>query len=78
MSKRHERSTRRTHVMLFEEDLEYLDRAFGADSPSRQGIGWAIRTIVHAKVTALRAAEIAKRDARQGQQAAPGEEAEVA
>lgn len=67
VSKRHERPTRRTHLMLFVEDLEYLDRAFGAGSASRQGIGWAIRQIVHNKCVALQAREHALRDGRAGE-----------
>jgi hypothetical protein len=54
------------HVLVFDEDWEFLLRNYGPDSPSKMGVGPAIRQIVHAKVLQLRAQIVARQDARAG------------
>ncbi len=46
---------RRRHIFVFDEDWEFLNQAYGVDSPSRLGVSVAVREIIHVKVLALRA-----------------------
>lgn len=55
MSRKLDGPVLRRHVQIYEEDWEYLMRAYGPGSPTRFGVGPAIRQIVHAKVAALKA-----------------------
>lgn len=43
------------HIYLFDEDWEYLQRAFGPKSDSKIPVSEAIRTILHGAVSRLRA-----------------------
>lgn len=45
----------RHHILVFDEDWEFLERHFGNQSVSRIGTSSAIRTIIHAKCNGLRA-----------------------
>ena len=54
------------HVLIFDEDWEFLDRHYGPSSESRYGISSAIREIVHAKVNGLKAKMNAELDKRMG------------
>lgn len=45
----------RHHVMLFDEDWDFLEQNYGPNSQSGIGVSAAIAAIVHAKVRALRA-----------------------
>lgn len=65
MSKRAERPQSRRHILVFDEDWEYLDKLYGPQGLKRIGVGPAIRQIIHAKVKALKAREIGMRDSRQ-------------
>lgn len=44
----------RRHVIIFDEDWEFLNSVYGAGSQSKLGPSAAIREIVHAKVKAIR------------------------
>ena len=59
MTRRSIEETRRFHLFLYQSDLEYLERRFGAGAPSasRLGVGTACREIIHARVKALKAKE---------------------
>jgi hypothetical protein len=57
MSKRSQLPQSRHHVMIFDEDWQWLDLAFGKYSRSRLGPGVAIRQIVHRHVRQLRQVE---------------------
>jgi hypothetical protein len=71
MSKRAELPQSRRHILVFDEDWDFLERAFGIGSPNRFGVGPAIRQIIHAKVKDMKAKLVAKRDGRQaGEQVA--------
>lgn len=54
MSKRAEMPQSRHHVLIFDEDWEWLDANCGPYSESRMGVGVAIRKIVHYHVRVLR------------------------
>lgn len=45
----------RRHVMVFDEDWDWLNQEYGAGSKNNVGVGVAIRTIVHAKVIDMKA-----------------------
>lgn len=55
MSKKSELEKVRVHVMLFKEDLEFLEEEYGRNSPKAFGLSAAITAIIHAKVQDLRA-----------------------
>lgn len=57
MTKRSVEETRRFHLFLYQSDLEYLERRFGAGSFSKLGVGTACREIIHNQVKKLRARE---------------------
>lgn len=42
------------HVLIYDEDWEYLELAYGPGSAGRFGIGKAVCVIIHAKVKALK------------------------
>lgn len=50
------------HVLLFDEDWEYLEARFGPSGIRPVGISRVIRAIIHQKVQALKVAEISLRD----------------
>ena len=73
MSRKSELPQKPRHILIFDEDWDFLEQNYGSASPGRFGIGPAIRQIVHAKVLQLRQQIIAKRDARTSlEAAAPG------
>lgn len=43
------------HILVFDEDWEYLQRTYGAESGNRLGVSPIIRQIIHAYVQRLRA-----------------------
>ena len=45
----------RHHIMLFDEDWEFLEVNYGATSRSPIGVSAAVSAIVHAKVSDMRA-----------------------
>lgn len=45
----------RRHLLLRDDDWSFLTEHFGPDSPSKVGVGTAVREIVHRKVIELRA-----------------------
>lgn len=57
MSKRSTIPQSRHHVSIFDEDWDWLQRAFGPGSQSELGVGRAIRTVVHSYVKRLRLQE---------------------
>ena len=54
MSKKAELPQTRRHVLVFDEDWNFLLETYGAQGQKPIGVGAAIRRIVHAKVLALR------------------------
>lgn len=54
----------RRHVLIFDEDWEYLTESYGARGLKPIGVSAAIRKIIHAKVLGLRASISAVQDAR--------------
>ena len=56
------------HLLLYDEDWEYLESRFGPRGVKPVGVSTVIRAILHQKVMALRAAEIASRDAHHQRQ----------
>lgn len=50
------------HLLLFDEDWEYLESRFGSRGIKPVGVSTVIRAILHQKIMALRAAEIEMRD----------------
>lgn len=55
MSKKAALPQSRRHVMIYDEDWEFLQQEFGQGSKSEIGVGVAIKTIVHAKVQDMKA-----------------------
>ncbi|MCK9361754.1 hypothetical protein M0Q28_06060 [Patescibacteria group bacterium] len=47
MSKKTILPTSRRHVMMFDEDWEWLEGQYGANSPSKIGVAEAVRIVVH-------------------------------
>ena len=45
----------RRHVQIFDEDWDFLMQEFGPGAKNNIGVGVAIRTIVHAKVSDMKA-----------------------
>lgn len=65
MPKRSALPQSRHHLMLFDEDWEYLSSRYGASGvTSHVGVGEVIRALVHKAVRQLRAAETEVRDQR--------------
>lgn len=56
----------RRHIMVYDEDWEWLDRYYGKESDARIGTGAAIREIVHSRIKALKQKAIDLRDQRGG------------
>jgi hypothetical protein len=54
MSKKVELPQTRRHILIFDEDWEYLTESYGAGGAKPIGVSAAIRKIVHAKVLGLR------------------------
>lgn len=66
MSKRAEIPQSRHHVLVFDEDWEWLEANYGRGSPSRIGPGVAVRKLVHAHIRLLRQKVQDLADARAG------------
>lgn len=64
MSKKSLLPQSRRHIWVYDEDFEYLEKAFGKDTPSRMGVGPMVREIIHTYVKALRAREAARVEQR--------------
>ncbi len=75
MSRRPEIPQSRRHVIIFDEDWDFLLDHYGPHSDSRHSAGWAIRQLVHKGVLQLRASAQALADQRP---AAAEEEMETA
>lgn len=75
MTKRSELPQRRRHVIVFDEDWEFLLRHYGADTDARLGAGAAVRQIVHARVKQLRELMAQRADARAASGAANADSA---
>jgi hypothetical protein len=54
MSKRAEMPQSRRHVLVFDEDWEWLEDNYGRYSTSRIGTGVAVRKILHAHIRQLK------------------------
>lgn len=50
------------HLLLYDEDWEYLESRFGPRGVRPVGVSTVIRAILHQKVMALRQAEVEARD----------------
>ena len=50
------------HIMLYDEDWQFLESRFGFNGLKPVGISNVIRAIIHQRVQALRAAEVQQRD----------------
>jgi len=55
MSKRSVLPQARRHILVYDEDWEFLDSAYGKDSDKPIGVGVAIRQLVHASVLRIKA-----------------------
>ena len=67
MPKRAERPQRPRHILIFDEDWDFLTTHYGPASQNRMGVSPAIRQMVHAYCTKLRARMIQSADAEQSQ-----------
>lgn len=65
MSKQSPLPQSRHHVLIFDEDWNWLDDNYGPNSPSRMGVGVAIRKIVHYHVKQIRQKAQEAADARE-------------
>lgn len=72
MPKKLDLPTTRCHIILFKEDLEFLEAHYGRYSPTGLGLSEAMRLMVHKWVKTLRERANEAASARQG---ARGEEA---
>ena len=54
MSKRAEMPQTRRHVLIFDEDWDWLESNYGRYSSSRIGTGVAVRKILHSHIRALK------------------------
>ena len=55
MSKRSVLPQSRRHILVYDEDWEFLDTAFGKDTEKPIGVGVAIRQLIHASVSRMKA-----------------------
>lgn len=62
MTRRLPLSQSRRHVLIFDEDWEFLNTWFGNSSSVKTGVGPAIRAIVHQRIEYLRAKQAASLD----------------
>jgi hypothetical protein len=60
MSKRSAKPQRARHVVLLDEDWEYLNKLYGPQSSNPIGVSEMIRTLVHRACERLREAEEGK------------------
>lgn len=54
MSRKSPRPQSRRHVMMFDEDWEFLSREYGSGSDNRIGAGTVVKLIMHRFVNRLR------------------------
>ncbi len=54
MSRRAEMPQTRRHILIFDEDWDWLDANYGHYSSNRIGTGVAVRKLIHSHVRALR------------------------
>lgn len=54
MTRKSDNPSSRRHILVFDDDWEFLERSFGPSSESRLGVGPAIRQIIHIYVGNLR------------------------
>jgi len=47
LSKKNLLPASRRHVMMFDEDWEWLEAQYGSNSPSKIGVAEAVRIVVH-------------------------------
>lgn len=66
MTRKLELPSHRRHIWVFDEDWEFLQRAYGPGSQSRMGVAKATRTIIHAKVRSLKQKIAEAADHRRG------------
>lgn len=66
MSTRAAKPQRPRHIPILDEDWEYLEKAYGAASESKMGVGPAIRAIINDFVKMQKALIQKKLDARTG------------
>lgn len=62
MSRRLPLPQSRRHVLIFDEDWNFLNTWFGDSSTVKTGVGPAIRAIVHQRVEYLKAKQAARLD----------------
>lgn len=75
MSRRNTRPVSKHHVLIYDEDWDYLTRRYGPGSPqSGVGISGAIRAMVHQRVLGLKAIEQGTIDQLPDSQRDTGEE----
>lgn len=51
------------HILLYDEDMDYLQSRFGPHGTQPVGVSAVVRAIIHQKVLSLRQAEVEHRDA---------------
>lgn len=74
MAKKLDKPYHRHHVIIFDDDWDYLNDKFGVGGPASQiGTGRAIRTFIHQRVLGLKAKEAGKLDALRDEQRETGE-----
>lgn len=73
MSRRHELPSSRRHVMIFDDDWQWLEANYGTQSAQPVGVGHAIRALVHVHVKRLRLQVLQRLDAQgEAQRASDG------
>jgi hypothetical protein len=55
----------RRHLMIFDEDWEFLDSQYGMYSASKIGVGTAVKMLVHQRVMQIKARATELFDSRQ-------------
>lgn len=55
MSKKSPLPQSRRHIMLYDEDWEFLEAEYGIHSPSKVGAGTVVKLLVHQKVQQVKA-----------------------
>ena len=69
MSKKSLLPQTRRHILVYDEDWEFLQANYGPDSQSKLGVSEAIRKIIHQRVLGLKAQAQTEFDRLRGQQA---------